>query len=275
MTMLVSIPDADRGLAQRLERAEGHANALLVRARAEVDPASGAASRSIAGAQAMFDGPESPLTQTFGLGMERLPEDGELAALEAFFLERGAPVFHEVSSLAAPALADLLAGRGYVPVEESVVMCRPLADPARAPGGSRVRARPIEPDEGELWAAVAATGWGSESPEIGVFVRDLGELMVRCPAARCFIAEFEGWPVGAGSLLVHDGIALLAGASTVPWRRRLGAQAALLTARLHAAAAEGCDLAMIVAAPGSGSERNAVRRGFRPVYRRTKWMRAP
>jgi hypothetical protein len=33
----------------------------------------------------------------------------------------------------------------------------------------------------------------------------------------------------------------------------------------------GCDLAMIVTVPGSGSQRNAEREGFRVAYTRVKW----
>jgi len=65
---------------------------------------------------------------------------------------------------------------------------------------------------------------------------------------------------------------LLAGASTVPEGRRQGAQLALLDARLRHAAAHGCDLAMMCAAPGSASQRNAERNGFRIAYTRTKWQ---
>ena len=68
------------------------------------------------------------------------------------------------------------------------------------------------------------------------------------------------------------GVALLAGASTVPEGRRQGAQRALLEARLQTAVDAGCDLAMMVAAPGSASQRNAERQGFRIAYTRTKWQ---
>jgi GNAT superfamily N-acetyltransferase len=66
-------------------------------------------------------------------------------------------------------------------------------------------------------------------------------------------------------------VALLAGASTIPAARRQGAQLALLEARLRHAADEGCDLAMIGAQPGSASQRNAERHGFRIAYTRIKW----
>jgi GNAT superfamily N-acetyltransferase len=68
-------------------------------------------------------------------------------------------------------------------------------------------------------------------------------------------------------------VAVLAGASTVPaWRGR-GAQGALLRARLAHAASIGCDLAMMGAAPGSASQRNGERAGFRIAYTRIKWGR--
>jgi hypothetical protein len=70
------------------------------------------------------------------------------------------------------------------------------------------------------------------------------------------------------------GVALLAGASTVPSGRGLGAHGLLLSARLQEARRRGCDAAMMVTTPGSTSQRNAERRGFRVAYTRTKWQAA-
>jgi GNAT superfamily N-acetyltransferase len=55
--------------------------------------------------------------------------------------------------------------------------------------------------------------------------------------------------------------------------RRRGVQAALISARLEAGRAAGCDLAMSVTQPSSGSQRNLERQGFRVVYTRTKFTR--
>ena len=44
----------------------------------------------------------------------------------------------------------------------------------------------------------------------------------------CFVAEWDGQPIAAAALAMHDGVALLAGASTDPAFRGRGAQAALL-----------------------------------------------
>jgi len=70
------------------------------------------------------------------------------------------------------------------------------------------------------------------------------------------------------------GVAGLFGASTLPAFRNRGVQTALLKQRLARAAAENCDLAVCIAAPGSSSQRNVVRLGFSVLYTRVKFERA-
>ena len=263
----------DLALSRRLERAEGRASAAFVEARARVAPARGATWREVAGAYAMFDGVTSPMTQTFALALFEPARAEDLAALEAFFAERGADVNHEVSPLADPALLALLPARGYRPVELTSVMHRALDDLADVAEADGVAVRAIGAGEEDLWARTAALGWASDAPELVAFVGELGAVSARAAGMTCFLAEIGGEPVAAGGLAVHGGVALLAGASTVPaWRGR-GAQRALLGARLWHAASLGCDLAMMGAAPGSASQRNAERAGFRIAYTRIKWGR--
>ena len=87
-----------------------------------------------------------------------------------------------------------------------------------------------------------------------------------------FLAALDDQPIAAGALSIAGDVALLAGASTIPSARRQGAQLALLEARLRYAATQGCTVAMMVTQPGSGSQRNAERHGFRIAYTRTKWQ---
>ena len=222
----------------------------------------------------MFDGIDSPLTQSFGLGMFAEPTADDMEALEAFFRGRGADVHHEVSPLAEPSLLPLLTSRGYQPVELTSVLHQPIV-PRPAPvapvvSPSDIRARLIRPGEESVWSDTAARGWG-EHPELTAFMREFGEVSAHARGTRCFIAERRDVPVAAAALAMHGGVALLAGASTIPeWRGR-GAQAALLAARLAHAADQGCDLAMMGASPGSASQRNAERQGFRIAYTRIKW----
>jgi hypothetical protein len=103
---------------------------------------------------------------------------------------------------------------------------------------------------------------------------DLMRGSARRAKALPFLAELDGRPVAAGALSITDGVALLAGASTIPEARKQGAQLALLGARLRYAVERGCDLAMMCAQPGSASQRNAERHGFRVAYTRTKWRLA-
>jgi GNAT superfamily N-acetyltransferase len=105
------------------------------------------------------------------------------------------------------------------------------------------------------------------------FMRTFAQVNARKTSGRAFLAEFEGQPLAAANLATHGGVALLAGASTVPEGRRRGAQNALLEARLRFAAEVGCDLAMMCALPGSSSQRNAERHGFRIAYTRIKWRK--
>jgi hypothetical protein len=270
------VPFSDLALARRLERAEGRHNADFVEARAKLFPEVGAGWIEVAGAYAAFDGPASPLTQTFALGLCQPAAAADMVEIEAFFAARGAPVFHEVSPLAEATLLTLLIERGYHPLEFTSVMYRPIGEgiaAGRAPG-SRVTPRVIRDGEQELWAQTAARGW-SELPELRDAMLDIGRVSASSGDAVLFLAEIDGAPIATGSLILREGLALLAGASTIPAGRRQGAQGALLGARLRYAAERGCDLATMGAQPGSGSQRNAERHGFRVAYTRTKWHLHP
>lgn len=262
----------DLTLARRLERAEAMANAASVDARRELQPDVGAEWIDVAGVYAMFDGPDSPLTQTFGLGIFEPCGERELERIEQFFTQRGAPTSHEVCAFAAPAVMSLLSERGYTPIEASVVLVRPTSATAGGESGL-ITVRAIGVDEAPAWCRVAGQGWGSESAELGAFVESFGAVVTRARGVTCFLAELDGAPVAAAALNVNNGVALLAGATTIPSARRQGAQRALLRARLAFAAARDIPLAMVVTQPGSASQRNAERQGFRPVYTRAKWLR--
>jgi hypothetical protein len=260
---------ADLPLARRLERTEGRGNAAFVDAQARLDPSSGALWKTASGTSIMFAGVGSPLTQTFGLGLHEPLRDGDLDAIERFFKSRGSAVIHEVCPLAGVEVAAVLAGRGYKPVELSSVLYEQIDANTRIAVNPELTVRKVDSGELEMYGKVSARGW-SEQPELMPYIEGFARLSVAC--ATCFVAERDGTPIATAALFMHEGTALLAGASTIPAGRRQGAQNALLDARLQLAAANGCDLAMMVAAPGSASQRNAERQGFRIAYTRTKWQ---
>lgn len=266
---------SDLSLSQRLERTEAKSNADFVETRAAASPEVGAQWIEVAGAYALFDGVGSPLTQTFGLGIHQPVTAADLQTMEGFFRERGADVFHEVSPLADPSALALLNERGYHPIEFTSILYRPLRGELQLGGkiSDRINVRRIGNNEAdrELWAQTAVKGW-SQDLEITDSIFSLFRIGARKENAPCFLAELDGEPIATGGLFLHDGVALLAGASTIPEGRKQGAQLALLEARLRYAVQQGCDLAMMGALPGSGSQRNAERRGFRIAYTRIKWQ---
>ena len=265
---------SDQNLARRLERTEACSNAAFVEARAKLFPASNAEWTEVAGIYAMFDRAESPLTQTFGLGVFGAVTDVEMEELEAFFAKHGAPVFHEVSPLCDSSILPLLKARGYQPVEMTSVMYQEIKSDAMAdvPLNPNIKTRIIEPGEEKLWASISARGWSTEMPGLSGFMLELGQISGQSVGGHPFLAEIENVPIATGMLFVYDDVALLAGASTVPAGRRRGAQTALLDARLRFAAENGCSLATMGALPGSQSQRNAEKNNFRIAYTRTKWQ---
>ena len=264
---------SDRDLSQKLERTEASSNAAFVKARAKISPESGATWMEMAGAYAMFDGIESPLTQTFGLGVFDQVTNADLDEIEAFFKDRGAPVFHEISPHADAPFVTMLNERGYVPMEFTNVMYRPISgeinlDPSV---GRKITTRVIETGEEKLWARTSANGWATEIEGLAEFMFEFGQISAKCAGGFPFLAELEGKPISTGMLFIYDGAALLAGASTLPEGRRQGAQLALLDARLRYAAERDCAIAIMGASPGSQSQKNAEKNGFRIAYTRTKW----
>jgi GNAT superfamily N-acetyltransferase len=267
---MAAMPFSDLALAKRLERAEGYACVQFADARRRLDPESGAEWMECAGAYVVFDTVGSPVTQTFGLGLFEPLTPCALDTIERFFLDRGAPVHHEVSPFAGLATHNLLCARNYRLCEIGNVLCRHI-ERQEAAIPSNIAVRVVTPPESQLWARTNAGGWAQEHPEYQPFFLELGAIICERQESPAFLAEIDGEPAAAGSLSIHEGVALFAGAATLPEFRRRGLQTALLHARLEYAFEHGCDLAMIVAEPGSESQRNAERRGFRVAYTRLKW----
>ena len=262
----------DIELAAKLERTEGLASRGFVEARARRPGGAAATWIQVAGAYAMFDSPNSPITQSFGLGMCEPVTRKDFETIETFFRDRNAPVLLEVSPLASPETLSLLNDRRYRPIEYTSVMCRRIGPSvaSRASPDQPISVRTVATDESELWAQTSAAGW-SEQPEFKEMILDFGRNFTETVGATAMIAELAGKPIATGLVFIANGVALLAGASTVPCARKQGAQSALLAARLQHAVLQSCDLAMLCASPGSPSQRNAQRNGFQIAYTRTKW----
>jgi GNAT superfamily N-acetyltransferase len=267
---------ADLALARRVEAGQARAGMEYARARVRLDPRSGAAWEPIAGGFAVFAGVDSPLTRASGMGLHGPADGAEWDRMESFFHGRGAAARVEFCPLADPSLLEWLGRRRYHPVEFENILVLPLGpggDGARPPDGE-IEVRRADPTEAEVWARTVAPGFYGPDP-VGPEVLEMFTTLFHSAYAAGFLAWIDGRPAGGGAVLIYEGVATLCGASTLPSYRNRGVHAALHRARLAMAEAAGCDLAVVNALPGSPSQRNAERRGFRVAYTRAVLDREP
>lgn len=269
---------ADQELALRLETTDALAGVEFARSWARFSSFTGEVYLPIAGGHAAFAGVDSPVTQAFGLGLNGPVTEADLAAMEDFYRAHNSPVNIETCPLADPSLLKLLNERDYRPIEYSNVLVRELTDddsqarpdPPNPTSNVRVR-RPAE-HEAESYSLVVMKSF-FENTEIAPEFLSIFKSCFFAAGAFFFLAEVDGMTAGGGMMSIHTGVASLGGAGTLPEFRNRGVQRALLLARLAQAAEMGCGLAMVATAPGSGSQRNVERLGFRVVYTRTKFLR--
>lgn len=268
-------PLADVALARRIERAG--AEELL--AYAEAGRRSGlypdATAARIGSGVAVWLSACNVVNGAVGLGMNGPVSEGQVEELVAFFECRGSVPSIDVCPLADATLVPRLVRRGFAPSGFESVLYQPL--PARglprpAPG-VRVR-QAASSAERATWAAVQARGFTDEH------ATEADHRLTASIAARedalLFLGYLDGQPAGTGMLYLRDGVARLNGDATVPSLRNRGVQTAVLVERLRRASRAGSDLACIEARPGSTSQRNQERVGFRVAYTRVTLVgRAP
>lgn len=266
---------ADFELAQRLEEAESVASEVFARRLGVRRPDLGVATEVIAGGRAVFAGPGSPLSEAKAMGLHGPVTADEIDRLERFYFDRGEPCRVFVCPMADASLLDALGGRGYRLTGFESFLAMPLTDqePGHAlPRG--VEVRPVSPTEADLYASVVAPNFAGPTDSTEE-LEDLIASMFGAEESLAFLAMVDGQPAGGGGVFFHRGVALLAGAATLPPFRNRGVHHALHQARLSAARQLGCDLAAQSAHPGSTSQRNAQRRGLEVAYTRAVVVREP
>ena len=263
---------ADHALARRLEAMEGFACVDTSKSVARLHPEIATAAEEIGGGWAVFTGVGSPISEARGLGMNGPVTDHDMDRLEAFYHSRRDAVRIEVCPLADPSLHQQLAKRGYRLLEFSNMLARPLDSRVMAISvRENVTTRQAEPGEGPAWADLVARCFAEHVP-VTQELLDVMSCWTQSSIGICFFADVDGTPAGGATVAMHDGVALMGGAGTDLRFRNRGVQQALIETRLSFAALAGCDLAMTVTLPGSGSQRNCERHGFHVVYTRTKFL---
>ena len=259
---------ADLALARRLEAAEARKYLDYAAARGRLHPEMTPAWEPIAGGYAVYAGDGNPYSRALGMGLHGPVAAAEIARMEAFYAGRGLPSELSLCPLADESLVDALGARGYRIRMFMHTWVRELTDDGRRTGDDIV-VRPIEPGEADLWVRTAWHGFAGDdvAPPADLIISPYPTMA----HATCWLAWLDGErlgaePAGAGTLAIHDRVAELFGTSTRPSCRGRGVQAALIRARMAAAAAAGCDLIAAHTDPGSASQRNVERAGFRLAY---------
>lgn len=263
----------DQELARRLETVQAERGAQYVYAQRRIEPDGDSGVLPVAGGRVLYAGTGLPVDRATGLGMHSPVTQDELAVVEAFYRDHGLPSRIDLCPLADPTLLDLLQQADYrIDTFYSILFCSLPIEAGVDALTAEIQVSLAKPEEADLWIRTTAQGFTEmEDPPVA-------DLRILTPnftseGGRCFFAWIDGQPAGGGGMYMHAGVAEFGGASTRMAYRNRGVQIALLRRRLHAAAAAGCDLAMVMSEPGSGSHRNAERVGFRVAYTKAVMIR--
>jgi len=263
---------ADTALASRLEALCAAEMRRFVDTAQALEPALGATALEIGGGVAPYVGPESPVNQAFGLGFDGPVDTKMIFEIEQFYRRRDTEPLMGVSPLAHRSLHESLAIREWVVDGYETVLYREYKGTDNPLPSGSVEIREVTDVEGrELWTLVAATAFSAPLPPLEEQLA-LGRIVVHRPGSRLFLAYVDDKVAGTGELYVEDGVAWLSADSTLPQFRRRGVQTALQAHRLRLGAEAGCELAASEASPGSISQRNIERFGFRVAYTRVDFI---
>jgi GNAT superfamily N-acetyltransferase len=270
---------ASTQLAARIDRVE----LALILAMTEAMRQAGVPVQTwpVGGTVAVLGEPGSPSNKVIALGFDGLPAADELDALERGHASAGVRVQVELSTLANPEVARLLTSRGYELIGFENVLARRLADVPDVVKGAIVVSE-VRGNESAEWMRALTDAFmhpdvfdgppSHESFNRAELERAYG-YFAAVPGVSRLLASLDGSTAGGATLYLHDKVAMLCGAATLPaWRRR-GVQSALLHARLVSARAAGCDIAVVTTQPGSKSQENVQRAGFELIYSRAVLVR--
>jgi GNAT superfamily N-acetyltransferase len=249
-------------LTRRLEALELRFSLAGLEAWNEAHPEAAACALDIAGGKALYFGAGSPLSQALHLGMGGEVTASEIDRMEAFYRLRACGIAISVCPYADPSLLEILGQRGYRISHFEHTLFRELADGVEFTLPPEVRKTTA--GDRDTWVRTVLEGFFGSTQDTAMF--DLFRVVFSSEGGVPFLAEADGEPAAGGTVLLDGAAALLSGDATRPGYRGRGLQLALIRARLAHAASRGCNLAMACTMPGSGSQRNYERAGFRVAY---------
>lgn len=259
----------DTNLVRRVERTAAENAASIVGPLSELAPERAASATPVAGGHLVLLGPGMYVNRAIGMALETEPSQEDLDLVEQLSGKAGVDAEIEVCPWASRSLLALTADRGYRAAWFRCTLLRPVEAGDATPPPSDVSVEAVSDDASlAVWQATTAEGFEMHTPEQRAISDLFSRTVQRLDNTTLVVARLGDEPVGAATLSIRDGLAMLGGMSTLPSARRRGVQSALIRHRLARAADQGCDLALCTADPGSTSERNLLRHGFSVAYTR-------
>jgi GNAT superfamily N-acetyltransferase len=262
-TEMIFLTAAD---ARRMEAAEEHGALYYARAMKPERPKWDSAWESFGGGHLVFVAKGAPVGRAHGLGFAGKVTVEDIQHVERFYFERKTSAQVDVCPYADPSLFEALNQRGFQVAEFNQTLARWISP--TEPLGARVggvEIRGIRKEEAQEWSTLPAR----------VFFKDKWQQFMdffrpwaRPDNALTLAAIVNGRMVATASGLIIPECKLAAffGAATLPEFQGRGIQSAFMQQRLKIAQQAGCDLALTLTLPGTTSQRNVERAGFRVAY---------
>ncbi|HLW51752.1 MAG TPA: GNAT family N-acetyltransferase [Candidatus Angelobacter sp.] len=259
---LIFLNSAD---SRRIEAAEEYG--ALRYAQAAAKHRQGPAWEEFRGGHLVFLKKGAPVGRAHALGFDGkiTPEDVE--HVERFYFERESEAQVDVSPYADPSLFESLNARGFQVAEFNQTLARRLKPEEEfAPAPQGVEIRRVRPDEAGAWSRMLAQIFFPPEmvPQYEKFF-----LPWAAPEHPLSLAAFVDGKMAAGAaglIVPEHRMAGIFGAGTLPQYRGRGIQQAFMRERLRLGQQNGCDLAVTLTMPGTTSQRNVERAGFRVAY---------
>ncbi|HAT6955478.1 TPA: GNAT family N-acetyltransferase [Legionella pneumophila] len=223
----------------------------------------------INGGAACFSGFDSFLSQVVGWGFKTEPNQykAEIEAIESFYKSIG---HHRVDIELCPFvgnhLINFLGQRGYCITELNNVSVLDLKNYHLIPNSEDdvFTVREVKQFELEEWAKRVAIGFGFLEAQEQFY------KYANAKGVLAFAAYDHGNLVAGATIAIHGDVCDLGVTSTLPVYRGKGLQKKLLSTRLNLAKQYGLEFATVTTQPGTVSDLNVQKAGFRCAYTRIK-----
>ncbi len=253
--------------ARRMEAAEEYGALRYAQAVGPLHPEWNSTWEQFAGGHIIFVARHSMVGRAHGLGFAGPITAQDIEHIEQFYFDREFDAQVDVCPYADPSLFESLNRRGFQVAEFNQTLARWIhpEESFSRPTLKGIEIRAVKPGEATDWSRMLAHVFmGEHAPQYESFFAPWanGEHSLT-------LAAFSNGRMiaGCGGVIVPEHrMAGFFGAATLAEYRGQGIQAAFMRERLRITQEAGCDLAVTLTMPGTTSQRNVERAGFRTAY---------